>query len=103
MWSDKHFGMHVYLSGMCGHVLMKLVMVTHCYKVHMTLIKVMGSNSEFKVTDNVFRKCTFPAEGCRMGDRHGRTPSSCLIIILPAKCRLCGCGSLLVPLLYCTV
>jgi len=45
--------------GMRGRILMKLVTVTHSHDTNYSF-KVMSS--KVKVTDNIFRKCTYLAE-----------------------------------------
>ena len=55
-----------------GHSLMKLIAITHN---QVNMIMIIFSRSEDKVTDNIFRKCTFLAWASQSMVRHWR-PSS---------------------------
>jgi len=86
MWSNKHFGMHflTYLRNAC----MYFSETYHMYSLpgpnnRAWLFKVM--DPKVKVTDNIFRKCTFLAETHQSTVHCGR-PSSSHFSTLYAAC-----------------
>ena len=52
------------ISGILGHILMRLITVTH-HHVHMTLMTLRGHEFQVRITDKIFKKCTLLVEAYR--------------------------------------